>query len=107
MKPTDKAMYKTLKWMACGGGNLPLDDAWDHFNSIHHAGKKGVYENFLRQISLDQYYKLRAINEAFTIHYLTLHDCTWMDREKMLRALDETAEKVKTILDSHFKEDSE
>jgi len=46
--------------------------------------------------------KLKTIKEAFTIHYLTLHDCAWMDSKKMLKALDETAEAVKTLLNSEF-----
>ena len=42
--------------------------------------------------------KLKAIKNAFQIHYSTLHDCAWMDRKKMLKALDETAEEVKILL---------
>ena len=38
------------------------------------------------------------IKEAFAIHYSTLHDSAWMDTKKMLKALDETAEKVKGLL---------
>ena len=42
--------------------------------------------------------KLEAVKNAFQIHYSTLHDCAWMDRKKMLKVLDETAEKVKELL---------
>ena len=42
--------------------------------------------------------KLEAVKNAFQIHYSTLHDCAWMDRKKMLKALDETAEEVKKLL---------
>ena len=62
-KPTDEAMYKALKWCGCGGHDLPLEEDWDFFNYLHHAGKKGVYENFLREISLDQYEKFKAVKQ--------------------------------------------
>lgn len=42
--------------------------------------------------------QLEAVNIAFEIHYSTLQDCAWMDSKKMLKALDETAEKVKESL---------
>ena len=64
MKPTDEAMYKTLKWCGCGGTELPLDEAWDFFNKLGHEGKKGVYYNFLREIALRQYDELLVYNTS-------------------------------------------
>ena len=43
--------------------------------------------------------KLVVIKNAFQIHYSTLHDSAWMDSKKMLKALDETAEEVKKLLE--------
>ena len=60
-----------------------------------------VWDELRRQTErLEQLHtKLEAATTAFQIHYSTLHDCAWMDREKMLKALDETAEAVKKILE--------
>jgi len=61
VKPTDGAMYLTLKWCNCGGSELPLAEAWVFFNKLNREGKKEVYYNFLGAIALTQYKKLEAI----------------------------------------------
>jgi len=66
------------------------------------AEKLPIYEKQFKHMTeraLELEDKLEAVKKAFETHYLTLHDCSWMDREKMLKALDETAEAIKNIFD--------
>ena len=64
-------------------------EKWDQLPEIR---KDGVVDYLTLAM------KLENIKNAFQIHYSTLHDCAWMDRKKMLKALDETAEEVKKLL---------
>lgn len=74
-------LCECLKW----GKNTPVETILLQFHAVNQGNQ-------------NKRKKLEAVKETFAIHYSTLHDSAWMDSKKMLKALDETAEKVREVL---------